>query len=345
MPAEWHRHSATLLHWPSNRETWPGERLDRIEELYLEIIGQLHRFEPILLLAEPSAIRRAERRLLERELDRSRIVLAEHPVNDVWTRDCGPLFIHRRTQEEDTYALTDWQYNAWGGKYPPWDGDNRVPEMIAERYGIPRFAVDLVLEGGAIETNGEGLFVTTESVLLNPNRNPGHDKAAMEEVLREYLGAEEVLWLGAGLAGDDTDGHIDDLCRFLDSDTLVTVLSDDPDQINYATLQENYRRLQQFADEREGGLNLEVLPLPETRIEGVTVDGSPHVPASYANFYIANGAVLVPLYDERYDDQAMELLGRYFPGREVIGIHCADLVWGQGGLHCMTQPLYGIDAL
>lgn len=345
MPAEWHPHSATLLHWPSNRSTWPGERLERIEDLFLEIIGHLHRFEPVLLLAEPSVIARVEQCLGERDLDQSRIVLADHPVNDIWTRDCGPLFIHKRGSGGDTYALTDWRYNAWGGKYPPWDGDDAVPEMIAGRYGVPRYGVDLVLEGGAIETNGEGLFVTTESVLLNPNRNPGYTRTGIEKALRDYLGAEEVIWLGDGLAGDDTDGHIDDLCRFLNEETLVTVRASDPDQVNYHVLEENYRRLRRVAEEREGGLNLEVLPLPETRIDGVTVDGSEHVPASYANFYIANGAVLVPLYDERYDDQALDLIGRYFPNREVIGIRCADLVWGQGGIHCVTQPLYGIGEL
>jgi agmatine deiminase len=232
-----------------------------------------------------------------------------------------------------------------GGKYPPFDDDNKLPAFFSEKFGIPRFETGLILEGGSIETNGEGTLLTTESVLLNKNRNPGHSKADIEKVLRDYLGMEKIIWLIDGLAGDDTDGHIDDLSRFLNPGTILTVLAEDPDDINYEALNKNYQILQKSADPDDNPFNIEVLPLPETRIGGTTADGSEYVPASYANFYIANGVVLVPLYDSRYDDQAIELFKRYFPDRDVAGIHCSDLVWGQGSIHCITQQLYGIDRI
>lgn len=340
MPAEWEPHSATQLHWPSNRDTWPGGRLERAERVYLDIIEALHPFEPVVLLVDEQCdLRRVERLLSGRIQTLSNIHIHQLPVNDVWARDCGPVFIKKG---EDEFAITDWEYNAWGGKYPPFGDDNNLPAWFGKQFDLPVFKPGMVLEGGSIDVNGEGLLLTTESVLLNPNRNPVLSKEEIEAKLQDYLGAEKIIWLKNGLAGDDTDGHIDDLSRFVNRNTILTVVCEDPEDINYAALQENYEILSRARDSHGETLHIVTLPLPKTRIEGTTVDGSEYVPASYANFYIASGVVLVPLYDERYDNKAMQVIGEFFPDREMIGIDCRDLVWGQGSIHCITQQLYGI---
>jgi agmatine deiminase len=338
MPAEWETHSATQLHWPSNRDTWPGDRLHRVETVYLDIIQTLHRYEPVILLADPSV---KQKKIVEkfkaRDINLSRVQIYSVPLNDVWARDCGPVFIKNK---EGDVAITDWDYNAWGGKYPPFDSDNALPEWFAYTFNLTLFKPGMVLEGGSIDTNGEGVFLTTESVLLNKNRNPELSKKKIEKRLHDYLGAKKVIWLRKGLAGDDTDGHIDDVSRFLNQDTILTMVSDDPSDVNYHTLQENFEILQKARNLDGKPFRIITLPMPGTKIEDTTVDGSEYVPASYANFYIANGVVLVPLYDERFDDQALNLFAEYFPDRDIAGISCADLVWGQGSIHCITQQLY-----
>ncbi|MTI89105.1 MAG: agmatine deiminase family protein [Balneolaceae bacterium] len=337
MPAEWSKHWATQLHWPSNRETWPGDRLERVEEVYCRIIEELHFYEPIHLFVESLKARnRVMQKLSLRAIDLDQLTIHQQKINDVWARDCGPIFV----KQNNRYVITNWTYNAWGEKYPPWEDDNKLPGYIAAKYGIKCLKPDMVLEGGAIEVNGEGLLLTTESVLLNPNRNPDMDRAAIEEKLKTYLGAEQVLWLKGGLAGDDTDGHIDDVCRFINKDTVLAMVSDDPGDVNYNMLQQNLEILHSIELYDGTSLNIETLPLPHTKIEGTTVDGSAHVPASYANFYVANGVVLLPFYNHPYDQEAKKLLERYFGGRKIIGIDCTDLVWGQGALHCITQPWY-----
>ncbi|MDZ7714692.1 MAG: agmatine deiminase family protein [Balneolaceae bacterium] len=258
------------------------------------------------------------------------------PTNDVWARDCGPIFVKN---EEDEFVITDWEYNAWGGKYPPFEDDNKLPAYFADKYDIKLFEPGMVLEGGSIETNGNGILLTTESVLLNPNRNPDLSKEEIEKKLKEYLGVHKIIWLKEGLKGDDTDGHIDDLSRFLNENTILTMVAEEGD-VNYQALHTNFKILREATDLNGEPFNIETLPLPETKIEGTTVDGSEYVPASYANFYIANGVVLVPTYDVRYDEMALDLFENYFPERDVVGIPCADLVWGQGSIHCITQPWY-----
>ena len=344
MPPEWQSHSATLLHWPSNRETWPGERLKRAENVYINIVDILHRFEPVLLFAENSDIaKRAEKRVKEREMNLSRIYIREVPLNDVWARDCGPIFIQKQSNGIPEFAITDWDYNAWGGKYPPYDDDNRIPQKIAEEFGIKFFEPGMVQEGGSIDVNGDGVVMTTESVLLNPNRNPDLSKEEIENKLKGYLGAEKIIWLKNGLKGDDTDGHIDDLCRFTGPNRIVASLPENESDINYPALKQNLEILERSSDKEGNPFQIVILPLPETKIVGTTVDGSEYVPASYANFYIANGLVLFPLYDERYDDRVLELFQSEFPGYEIRGVVCNDLVWGQGSIHCITQQLYGIN--
>lgn len=339
MPPEWAHHTATQLHWPSNPNTWPDERLERVEEVYCTLIEELHFFEPIHLFVESLGVRnRVMQKLSLKAVDLDRIIIHQRKINDVWARDCGPIFV----KEGSEYVITDWGYNAWGEKYPAWEDDNGLPEFIAQKFGIRSIKPGMILEGGSIDVNGKGALLTTESVLLNENRNPALSKEEIEEKLKRYLGIEQVIWLKKGLAGDDTDGHIDDITRWLNEDTVVTMVCEDERDVNYEALQENLEILRSTKLKRGKPLNIETLVLPETKIEGTTVDGSEFVPASYANFYIANGVVLLPLYDKRYDEQAISLFKRYFPGRKVIGIDCADLVWGQGSIHCITQQWYGI---
>lgn len=341
MPPEWHSHAATQMHWPANPETWPGQRLQRVEKVYLDIIEVLHKYEPIHLFVENEKIHTRALKLLEkRPINLQQITFHLQPINDVWARDCGPIFVrHKKTAD---YAITDWEYNAWGEKYPPFEDDNRLPRYFASKYSIKRFEPDMVLEGGSIDVNGNGMLITTESVLLNPNRNPELSKLEIEQRLKDFLGIEKVIWLKKGLTGDDTDGHVDDVARFLNERTILAMVAEDPADVNYDTLHENLEILKKATDQNGNQFAIETLTMPHTKIEGTTVDGSEHVPASYANFYIANGVVLVPAYDDRFDQQAMELFEPYFPDRDVVGISCADLVWGQGAIHCITQQLYGI---
>lgn len=339
MPPEWHRHAATQLHWPSNRNTWPGERLERVEEVYCRIIEELHFFEPIHLFVENLEIRnRVMQKLSLRAVELDRVIIHQQKINDVWARDCGPIFV----KQGEEFVITDWDYNAWGEKYPPWKDDNALPKFIAEKFRLKRIVPGMILEGGSIDVNGAGALLTTESVLLNPNRNPLLSKKEIEQKLQKHLGVDLVIWLKRGLAGDDTDGHIDDITRWLNEDTVLTMICEDRKDLNYKALQENLEILQSVTLNNGKSLTIETLPLPQTKIEGTTVDGSEYVPASYANFYIANGVVLVPEYDKRYDNHALELMRKYFPGRKIIGIPCKDLVWGQGSIHCITQQWYGI---
>ncbi|MFA5669468.1 MAG: agmatine deiminase family protein [Balneolaceae bacterium] len=340
MPAEWEKHSATQLNWPSNRETWPGERLERVEKVYVQIIKALHSHEPIhLFVADTKIEERVTQLLKDAEIDLSQVIIHNQPINDVWARDCGPIFVKNAQNE---FVLLDWDYNAWGEKYPPFDADNYLPTYVADTFRITRIKPGMVLEGGAIEVNGAGVLLTTESVLLNKNRNPQLTKSEIEDRLKKYLGLKQIIWLKDGLEGDDTDGHIDDITRFLNKDTVLTMVCEDENDVNYKALKENLEILESVRLSDGSPLKIEKLHLPQTKIEGTTVDGSEYVPASYANFYIANGVVLLPLYDERYDQQAIDLLSKYFPDRKVVGIPCADLVWGQGSIHCITQQWYGI---
>ncbi|MEX0944262.1 MAG: agmatine deiminase family protein [Balneolaceae bacterium] len=344
MPAEWNKHAATLLHWPSNSNTWPAERLDRVEKVYLEIIRHLHKYEDIILLIDISIDHYSIRdKLLKDNIDLRYVHLYPVPINDVWARDCGPIFICKNGLSGLEYAITDWEYNSWGCKYPPFDSDNKIPQWFSDHFNLNSFNTGMILEGGSIDTNGEGIFLTTESVLLNQNRNPNLSRTEIETKLDEYLGAKQIIWLKDGLIGDDTDGHIDDLSRFLNRNTILTMICDDPKDVNYETLQTNLEILEKAVNNLNGeSFHILTLPLPKTRIEGTTVDGSEYVPASYANFYIANGVVLVPLYDEEYDSIALSLFQQFYPDRDIIGIHCSDLVWGQGSIHCVTQQIYGI---
>ncbi len=340
MPAEWHPHSATLMSWPSNRDTWPGERLERVEKVYIQMLEALTRHELVILIVGTLAVRRrVEDLMVGTSVTKSNLRLWDIPSNDVWARDFGPTMVGKPHGDGTwTYAINNFHYNAWGGKYPPYDADDAVPRRMATRWKLHRFEPRMVLEGGSIDTNGAGKVLTTRSVLLNPNRNPDMDKESIDIRLREYLGHEEIIWLNKGLEGDDTDGHIDDITRFVNEDTVMTMVCDDKEDVNHDALAENLEILRSSTD-----LKIHTIPLPHTKIEGTTVDGSEYVPASYANFYIANGCLLVPIYDPRYDEQVLAFFRDAFPDRKVYGIPCGDLVWGQGSIHCVTQQLYGMD--
>ncbi len=329
MPAEWEPHQATWMTWPHNPDTWPG-KFEPVPAQYAAVVAELSRFETVrLLFKDTDAAAHAETLLRKAGARIESVQFLIHPTNDSWIRDYGPIFV---TRADGARLALDWKFNSWGEKYGAYDLDDAIPRRLAERFGFECLEVPMVLEGGSIDVNGAGSLLTTESCLLNPNRNPGMSKAEVEEYLRVYLGVGNILWLGAGVAGDDTDGHIDDLARFVDRDTIVTVIERDPADANYEPLAENLARLRAMRDQDGRPLRIETLPMPPAlHFEGQ------RLPASYANFYIANGAVLVPTFGCATDKEALATLARLFPDRKVIGFYCLDLVWGLGTIHCLTQ--------
>ena len=307
------------------RDSWPG-KFEPIPPLYARLIHTLARFEPVNVLAGGTAVMEEAKRLIG---DGPNIRLHDIPTNDAWTRDHGPTFLVGPPNSPP--ALVDWGYNAWGGKYPPFDLDDAVPKKIAEATGRRRFTPGIILEGGAIDPNGLGTILTTEQCLLNPNRNPRLTRADMERYLADYL-AKKILWLGEGIEGDDTDGHIDELARFVGPRTVVAPLGENTDDFNYRPLRENFERLQHMTD--QDGRSLEIIPLPMP--QPIYHDGQ-RLPASYCNFYIANGVVIVPQFDDPADHTVLEILAPLFSNREILGLPARDLVWGLGAFHCITQ--------
>lgn len=324
MPAEWEPHEATWLAWPHERSDWPG-KFAPIPWLYGEIVRHLARVERVRILVEDEAAERAVRKILKTcHAELAAVEFFHHPTDRSWTRDYCPLFVRKKSE----VAITHWRFNGWA-KYSNFEHDTHVPEFIAGKLGLERFAPGIVLEGGSIDVNGAGKLLTTEECLLSDvqARNPGVSRRGLERAMRDYLGIEEVIWLGRGIAGDDTHGHVDDLARFTSEDTVVTVVEPDKSDENHEPLKENLARLRARKD-----LNVATLPMPEP----VYFAGQ-RLPASYANFYIANGIVLAPVFGDAHDRAALNTLARLFPGREIIGIYCRDLVLGLGTLHCMTQ--------
>jgi agmatine deiminase len=335
MPAEWEPHRGTWLAWPHRRSDWPG-RFAPIPWVYGEIVRALARYEEVNLLVRDADQRAAaERVLTHSHADLSRVRFHVCPTDRSWVRDSGPLFVVGPGGEK---AALDLHFNGWA-KYPDWKNDDRVPGFVARLRGVAAWRPTcrghrVVLEGGSIDVNGRELLLTTEECLLSEvqQRNPPMGRADYERVFADYLGVKKVLWLGQGIAGDDTHGHIDDLARFVNPRTVVTVVEDDPADANYRPLQENLDRLKGMTD--LDGRRLEVVPLPMPR--RLDFRGQ-RLPASYANFYISNGVVIVPTFNDPADRVALGTLAELFPDREVVGIHCVELVWGLGTLHCMTQ--------
>lgn len=328
MPAEWAPHEATWLSWPHNRETWPDE-LEQAQAALAAGVEALAEGEAVHInTTEPAPLERRFPALIGRR----RVVLHPIPTNDAWCRDHGAIVV--RDGNGDRVAL-DFRFNAWGGKYPPWDLDDAVAPAMAATLGLPCVSVDMVLEGGAIDVNGEGTLLTTEQCLLNPNRNPTMGRGDIEAMLARYLGARRVVWLGEGIVGDDTDGHVDDITRFVAPATVVTVVARDPADENYAPLQDNLARLARVR--LPDGRPLEVLQLPMP--PALRKDGK-RLPASYANFYIGNRVVLVPTFGAAEEDEAaVALLARSFPGRRMVPIDARALVVGLGTFHCLTQQI------
>ena len=342
-PAEWEPHHATWLAWPHNAETWPGQ-LEAVEASYVEMAGALHGRERVCITVLDAAMEEAARRRLVRAGIERGLEFHRFPTNDAWIRDHGPVFVKKANQ----VAVVDFRFDSWGRKYPPWDLDDRIPRAIAGARRMRRFGVEVVLEGGSVDGNGRGSVLTTESCLLNPNRGPvvspdrgsasdprpgpARTREALELVLHDALGATNVLWLPGGIEGDDTDGHVDDFCRFVDPGTVVAAEEQDPQDPNHALLAENLRRLQGMRDQDGKPLAVATLPMPPPlRI------GDLRCPASYANFYLANGVALVPVFEAASDARALAVLRELLPGREIVPIRARELVVGLGAVHCLTQ--------
>ncbi len=338
MPAEWEPHHATWIGWPHNRSDWPG-KIATIRWVYGEIVRKLARGEIVRILVSSPAHERQARRVLERVgVDRSRVEFFRFRTNRGWTRDFGPLFL-RRSAPRAEVAIVRFRFNAWA-KYRDWKKDDRIPEQAARALKLRLFRAkaeprDVVLEGGSIDVNGRGTLLTTEECLLDPTvqvRNPGLSRAELESTLRVCLGVTNVLWLGKGIAGDDTHGHVDDLCRFVGPRTVVLCRETDPHDANHQPLEENRERLAGMR--LEDGSKIEVVPLPMPA--ALHFDGQ-RLPASYANFYVANNAVLVPTFNDPNDRVVLGIFAELFTDRQVVGIHAVDLVWGLGTIHCLTQ--------
>jgi agmatine deiminase len=328
MPAEWAAHEATWLSWPKDPLTWP-DRVPQAREAFAQMIEALTPNEKVHLLVDGfDAEDEAKKILGAKKIHEPNLIFHRVRTTDSWIRDYGPNFL----VGPGGVAYNRWIFNAWGGKYETLMRDDGIPTRLGAYLNLPIFEPGIVMEGGSIEVNGEGLVLTTEQCLLNPNRNPKLNKGQIEAILKDYLGAEKVLWLGEGVAGDDTDGHIDDIARFVATDVVVTVVEEDPADENYRPLQDNLKRLQAMTDLKGRPLKILTLPMPG-RVEA---EGEP-LPASYANFYIANEVVLVPVYGHPNDAKALALLAKVFSSRRMVPIDCRDLVWGMGAIHCVTQ--------
>jgi agmatine deiminase len=336
MPAEWEPHIATWLSWPRREGISFPDAFDRVLPTLRLMVEALIQSEHVCLNVCNDA-HEAQAREVLRGVDLERVTFHRIPTNEPWCRDHGPIFLTRDVDPK--LAIVDWDYNAWGNKYPPFDLDEAAPTRVAKILDVPVFYPRMILEGGAIDVNGAGTLLTTESCLLNKNRNPNMSREEIEERLRDFLGIREILWLGHGIAGDDTDGHVDDLARFVGEQEVVTVVEEDPDDENYEPLQENLERLQQMTigyrnshSDRRQRLDIITLPMPKK----VVREGQ-RLPASYANFYMANNCVLCPTFADPGDEIALLTLQRLFPTRRVIGIDCRELIWGLGTFHCLTQ--------
>jgi agmatine deiminase len=328
MPAEWKPHTATWLSWPRREGISFPESFDCVLPALRAMVEALIESEQVCINVSNGA-HEAEARSVLRGLPMERITFYRVATNEPWCRDHGPIFLTR--DHDPRLAVVDWDYNAWGNRYPPFDLDEVVPTRLAEILKLPVFYPHMILEGGSIDVNGSGALLTSESCLLNKNRNPNLSRDEIEQRLRDYLGVTDILWLGDGIAGDDTDGHIDDLTRFVSERTVVTVVEENRDDENYEPLQQNLARLSDMKiDDRK--LDILTLPMPKKIVrEGL------RLPASYANFYIANTRVLVPTFADANDEAALSGLRRCFPERRVVGIDCRELIWGLGTFHCLTQ--------
>ena len=330
-PAEFAPHVATWLSWPHKEASWPG-KIHSIFPSYAQFIKELVKGEEVKINVANTAMQQFATQTLEKAgVDLSRVQFFLHPTNDAWCRDHGPAFLINPSAAQPK-VIVDWGYNAWGDKYPPYDLDDVIPTLIARHYNYPVYNPGIVMEGGSVEFNGAGTVLTSTACLLNPNRNPHLNQAQIEEYLRAYYGVEQVLWVDEGIVGDDTDGHIDDTVRFVNEDTVLTVVETNRSDENYSLLQHNLKQLKSMRLANGKQLNIVEIPMPEP----LSYEGQ-RLPCSYANFYIANQSVIVPVFNSKNDDKALQLIEECFPGRQVIGIDSTDIIWGLGSFHCLSQ--------
>jgi agmatine deiminase len=330
-PAEFSKHAATWLSWPHKEASWPG-KIDTIYPVYAQFIKLVAEGEKVNINVIDEAMRNKAISHLEKVgADFKNINFFFHPTNDAWCRDHGPAFLINPSAQQKKIII-DWGYNAWGDKYPPYDLDDNIPTLIAQHYNIPVVYPGIVMEGGSVDFNGKGTVLTTTSCLLNKNRNPHLNQKQIEEYLTNYYGVSNILWLGDGIVGDDTDGHIDDITRFVNENTVLTVVEEDKNDANYEPLQENLKLLQKLKLEDGKSINIVELPMP-----GAIVYEDMRLPTSYANFYISNNYVVVPIFRDKNDDRALDIIQKCFPDRKVVGLDSVDIIWGLGSFHCLSQ--------
>jgi agmatine deiminase len=330
MPAEWDRHEATWISWPDRDGQSFPDSYDRVVPTLVRMAATIAASEILRVNVSSSEQESEVRGLLSKAAPMESVEFHHNPTNEPWCRDHGPIFVKRAA--DPSLAVNDFGYNAWGGKYPPFDADDVVPTRIARRLGLPLFEPGFILEGGSVDPNGAGALLTTESCLLNPNRNPSMSREQIEQGLRDFLGVDQILWLGDGIEGDDTDGHVDDITRFVSRDTVVTVVEPHRGDPNHGPLAENLERLRGMSLADGTPLNVLEMPMPP-RIDREGM----RLPASHANFYIANESVLMPAFGGDSDAVAADLLAGLFPSRMIRPIDCRELIWGLGAFHCLTQ--------
>lgn len=330
-PAEFALHEATWLSWPHKEASWPG-KINSIYPYYAQFIKEVAKGELVRInVADDTMKAFASSHIAKAGADMSRIAFYLHPTNDAWCRDHGPAFLINPTAREKK-VVVDWGYNAWGDKYPPYDLDDVIPTLIAKEFGLPVFYPGIVMEGGSVEFNGAGTLITSASCLLNPNRNPHLNRSQIEELLFKYYGVKQVLWVDDGIVGDDTDGHIDDTVRFVNEDTVLTVIEDNANDENFTLLKRNLDQLSKMRLANGRQLNIIELPMPDP-----VIWEDQRLPASYANFYICNASVIVPTFRCKKDDIALQTIQDCFPERQVIGIDSTEIIWGLGSFHCLSQ--------
>lgn len=330
-PAEWEPHEATWLSWPHKEESWPG-KIEAIYPKYCEFIKVLSEDEFVRINVRDEEMRKfAMDCILQAGANLENIEFYFNPTNDAWCRDHGPAFLVNPDAEEQK-VIVDWNFNAWGGKYPPFDLDDVVPTRIGEEFQIPVFHPGIIMEGGSVEFNGNGTILTSKSCLLNPNRNPQFNQEEIENYLKDFYGVDQILWVDDGIVGDDTDGHVDDTIRFVNENTVLTVVEENPEDDNYEILQNNLRQLKEMRLLDGSPLNIIELPMPDP-----VIWEDQRLPASYANFYISNKHVIVPTYRCDKDPIALRIIQDCFPERTVVGIDSTDIIWGLGSFHCLSQ--------
>ena len=330
-PAEFAKHEATWLSWPHKEASWPG-KIESIYPNYSLFVKYLTAGELVRInVVDETMQTAATQHLLKAGVDLTKVQFFLHPTNDAWCRDHGPAFLINPAAEVKK-VIVDWNYNAWGNKYPPYDLDDVIPTLIGKQFDIPVYHPGIVMEGGSVEFNGKGTILTSTACLLNKNRNPHLDQGQIEEYLCNYYGAEQVLWVEEGIVGDDTDGHIDDTVRFVNEDTVITVVEENVHDENHDLLQTNLKQLQQMRLLNGKQLNIVELPMPDE-----VIYEDQRLPASYANFYISNQHVIVPVFNCKKDDKALQIIASCFKDREVVGIDSTDIIWGLGSFHCLSQ--------